>query len=309
MSSLPMSSSESVRAGAPSGADALFRATFEGAPIGMAVVADDGTLLEGNDALARIAARPREKLAGLPLGELFEPTSPDGLEALRATIAGESDSYRAEGRCPRPGEDPAWVRLSLSAAGVGGEEQARLVAQIEDLSERQALIGRLDEVTDHDPLTGLRNRRRFETEIERLAQGRRHGDRPWVAVAEVDGMSAVNDNHGHHAGDELLQALAASFRDELRDEDLVGRVGGDEFGLAFHAPDAGAATATLQRLVRAANRLAGERQAWRFITLSVGVAPLDPSGAEAGMRAAEQALRAVGRAGGAGVKLAAETLL
>ena len=130
---------------------------------------------------------------------------------------------------PRPVEAfrPEETDLLRAMAGVAGRalENAYLHEQL----ARQAL---------HDPLTGLANRRLLTSELERsLARARRSGDRVGVAFLDLTGFKAVNDLHGHDAGDELLREVAVRLTASVRAGDVVGRIGGDEFVLVFPTLD------------------------------------------------------------------------
>lgn len=80
-----------------------------------------------------------------------------------------------------------------------------------------------------DPLTGLGNRRHLELMLAHAWAAAKRGDPLAVVVVDLDGFKEVNDTHGHQAGDELLCAVAAALRDEVRASDVVVRFGGDEF--------------------------------------------------------------------------------
>ena len=83
-----------------------------------------------------------------------------------------------------------------------------------------------------DPLTGIRNRRAFEVDLEReTARARRHHRPLTLAVVDVDGLKRLNDVDGHPAGDEALRAMAEALRSTARVEDGTYRIGGDEFAL------------------------------------------------------------------------------
>jgi diguanylate cyclase (GGDEF)-like protein len=87
-------------------------------------------------------------------------------------------------------------------------------------------------MADHDPLTGLANRRRFEEELERhVARGRRYGMSGAVLMLDLDDFKQVNDNFGHRAGDRVMTAVAVVLRNRLRESDTVARFGGDEFAI------------------------------------------------------------------------------
>ena len=89
-----------------------------------------------------------------------------------------------------------------------------------------------------DPLTGCLNRRGFQERLDaELARARRGGTQLALVVVDLDKFKAVNDQHGHAAGDEVLRWVSDRLRDELRAEDMVGRLGGDEFALVLTGPD------------------------------------------------------------------------
>jgi len=84
----------------------------------------------------------------------------------------------------------------------------------------------------HDVLTGISNRRLFVESLEnRVARCRRYGDNCAVLFLDVDNLKAVNDAHGHAAGDALLVHLAETLVANIRTTDVLARIGGDEFGL------------------------------------------------------------------------------
>ncbi|MBV8982560.1 MAG: GGDEF domain-containing protein, partial [Acidimicrobiia bacterium] len=95
-----------------------------------------------------------------------------------------------------------------------------------------SLVGRLRAVAYADSLTKFPNRHAWEESVPRaLAHARRERWPVCAAVIDLDRFKQLNDRAGHHAGDELLRALARVWRDELRAVDLIARIGGDEFGV------------------------------------------------------------------------------
>jgi diguanylate cyclase (GGDEF)-like protein/PAS domain S-box-containing protein len=109
-------------------------------------------------------------------------------------------------------------------------------------AERAAVEERLRHIADHDALTGLYNRRRFEQELDRhILHGRRYGMDGALLVMDLDRFKQVNDGHGHRAGDRVLAEVAEVLRKRLRESDILARFGGDEFAVLM--PHGGAAEA------------------------------------------------------------------
>jgi diguanylate cyclase (GGDEF)-like protein/PAS domain S-box-containing protein len=109
-------------------------------------------------------------------------------------------------------------------------------------AERAAVEQRLRHIADHDALTSLYNRRRFEQELDRhITHGRRYGMDGALLVMDLDSFKQVNDGHGHRAGDHALADVAEVLRTRLRESDILARFGGDEFAVLM--PHGGAAEA------------------------------------------------------------------
>lgn len=115
-----------------------------------------------------------------------------------------------------------------------------------DISERKNAEGRLKYLSTHDVLTGLFNRAYFEAELDRHEKNR--SGPLSLMVIDIDGLKAVNDQFGHSAGDELLRKTAAVFQLVFRVEDVVARIGGDEFAVILPWTNAEQAQVVLQRI-------------------------------------------------------------
>jgi diguanylate cyclase (GGDEF)-like protein len=125
---------------------------------------------------------------------------------------------------------------ALSADALLRAEVERLRRELEDAHDR---IAELELRADVDPLLDILNRRGFERELKRsLAYVQRYGTAAALLYVDLDGFKAVNDRHGHSAGDALLKAVAAELAAHVRASDVVARLGGDEFGvLMWHASE------------------------------------------------------------------------
>ena len=147
-----------------------------------------------------------------------------------------------------------------------------------------------------DALTGLYNRRYMETHLNALVeQAASHGKPIAVLVLDIDFFKAINDTHGHDAGDDVLREFALRIRKAIRNIDLACRYGGEEFVIVMPETDMGVATMVAERLRRA---VAGEsfpvQQGMKLlnVTLSIGLATLSDAGGDAAaiLKRADQAL-------------------
>lgn len=140
-----------------------------------------------------------------------------------------------------PADDPpgAWraALLFLAVSGLIGATVQALVAHVRDQHlERDRLLDQLHSMAHTDTLTGLPNRRAWELELERgLAHARRSGEPLSLAVIDIDNFKNINDQHGHADGDSLLSQTARRWSEVLRTEDVLARIGGDEFALLMPA--------------------------------------------------------------------------
>lgn len=135
-----------------------------------------------------------------------------------------------------------------------------LLSEIDDLrSEVSRLKSRLTEVedlADRDPLTPLLNRRALLRELSRIRTfAQRYGSPASLIYFDLDGFKLVNDRFGHAAGDAALKAVAERLASQVRESDVVGRMGGDEFAVILAQADRATAEAKAQSLARAVESL------------------------------------------------------
>ena len=154
--------------------------------------------------------------------------------------------------CRLLGERPRWVIAHLTP--LPGDEPAdpRLLLQVQDVTGRREAARKLEHLAAHDALTGVKNRRAFDSALREHHTGRRFPDRRGAcAFVDLDGFKSINDRHGHAAGDEALRRVATAMVATLREDDLVGRLGGNEFGVLLGAVDREGAVHVAHTLLRA----------------------------------------------------------
>jgi diguanylate cyclase (GGDEF)-like protein len=132
----------------------------------------------------------------------------------------------------------------------------------------------------HDVLTGLRNRRSFDQGLaEAVAGAQRYGWSFALVLVDLDGLKAINDEHGHAVGDAVLRAVGRELTHSVRTADVAARLGGDEFGLIVMEADAERVAELLARVTSAVNQtLTGVD-----VTLSAGTAHVPADGTDAGV--------------------------
>ena len=220
-----------------------FENAFTHAPIGMALVDMAGRLLRVNDAMCRITGYTRVEVCARSLRDLSDPRDVD-IDALQTgeLLEGHVQSYQIEKRYRHAWGHLVWVLLSVSLVRDDEGRPLYLIAQVQDISERKELEGRLEHLVDHDFLTALFNGRHFERALAQETKSvARYGGGGAVLLLDLDHFKAVNDQFGHKVGDDLLKRVAATLRGRIRETDVLARLGGDEFGLILPKVDAGQA--------------------------------------------------------------------
>jgi len=261
-------------------AEQRFRRAFADAGTGMALIGvgagDEGRLLEVNDALCVSTGYGRDELLATRIGEITHPEdAPEAQALVRRLIAGELDSLQGEMRLLDAVGELVWVAFSTSVIRDGGGRPLYRIAQMQDVTERKRFEGQLQHLADHDPVTALFNRRRFEEELVReLAAAQRYGTGGAVLALDLDNFKYVNDTLGHSAGDDLIAGVAEILGARLRRTDIVARLGGDEFAVILPHVDEAEAVRVAEELLKAIRDEAvvttakGSRRA----TASIGIA-------------------------------------
>lgn len=205
-----------------------FKQLFEGSPQAIVRLDTADRIIDANGGFEKLFQYRAEEIRGRRLSDfIIPPKLQDEASALsRAALNGEV----VERESVRRRQDGSLVDVSIMAYPVEVEgKRVGINAIYNDITARKQAEDRLRYVSLHDSLTKLYNRTYFEEEMRRLECGRHFPVS--IIVCDVDGLKLVNDSLGHRVGDILLVAAADVIGSVFRKEDVVARIGGDEFAV------------------------------------------------------------------------------
>jgi diguanylate cyclase (GGDEF)-like protein/PAS domain S-box-containing protein len=234
----------------------LHRSIITSMAEGVMITDANGVITTCNASAESILGLPRDQLVGRCAydsgwnaidedGKLFPAQEFPVALALRT---GQPQHRRIMG-VRQPGGGLVWIIINTQPLLRPDDASPHgVVVSFADITERQELLRELRYSSSHDMLTGLYNRAYFEEEMQRLERGRHFPVS--IVMVDIDGMKAVNDRYGHNAGDELLRRAAQILTAGFRADDIVARVGGDEFAIILAATVDTAARAILRRIAK-----------------------------------------------------------
>jgi diguanylate cyclase (GGDEF)-like protein len=233
------------------------------------------------------------------------------------TVMGPSLSRDENSTAPVRVADRTWLLVvhDPSRPGVGlpiliavvGIALAALLAALVLIWSRTERMQELQQQASHDPLTGLRNRRRFEEDLRtELARSRREQTVGAALMLDLDNFKQVNDTLGHPAGDRTITDIADVLRGRMRATDVVARLGGDEFAIVLPRCELDEAEEVAEAIATAIRTHTPPGEAAPPITASIGIATFGPSteSYDAVLSAADNAMYEAKRAGRDSVRVA-----
>ena len=264
----------------------LYRTIIENTGTAMLILEDDMTISMMNSGF--------EEMVGYPAAEVM------GKKKWTEFVA-QSDLKRMAGYHRARREDPEFSPSSYDFKLVDREgrtldvfltistipETGQGVVSLVDITERKEMEERLRYMGTHDRLTDLYNRTFFEVEVARLERGNEFPVS--IVMVDVDELKGVNDTQGHTAGDDLLKRTAQLLREAFRKEDIVARIGGDEFAVILPGTDAMVTVETIRRVRRS---LADHNKDYPTfpLSLSMGAATGERGASLAGIQGRADAL-------------------
>ncbi len=221
------------------------------APIIVITQNAEGQVLSMNQEGLRELHLPIEEIIGKQFSALIPESETEHLQRLKQLrTQGKQQEVNFSGRLAVKSEAATyidWIHTTFRTSNP--EQQAVVLSLGVNVTERHLADEQLVWMATHDQLTGLSNRRHFQKELDSmLAIAERYHEQVALFYLDLDQFKVINDTHGHHAGDELLQLITRILTKETRETDLLSRIGGDEFALVIPS-------ATIEGVVQLANKL------------------------------------------------------
>jgi diguanylate cyclase (GGDEF)-like protein/PAS domain S-box-containing protein len=194
--------------------------------------------------------------------EWFNRIHPEDIKQTKADLSdhleGLTEHYENEHRLLHKDGSYLWIlNRGLAVRDEKSGKPTRIAGSLTDITERKQTEQQLWYAAIHDQLTGLFNRRYFMQQlISAIASARRHKHPLSLCLCDLDNFKLINDTYGHHTGDEVLSGFGKLVRQELRTDDVAGRLGGDEFCFIFPHVSASNAVISIERLRRQLEKIA-----------------------------------------------------
>ena len=210
-----------------------FRQAFENAPIGMGLLDSNGIIFDANPALKKMFWPEASEFPEAGFAEtVCDEDRQHFVDIYETLVKTELDDHDERISCIGPGDALLHTVMNLSVVRNDAGNFLYTVLQIQDVTESLKLTNQLEYQASYDELTELLNRRAFEAQLEEAWCKDTHAKRQsYLMFMDLDQFKVVNDTSGHTAGDQLLRAVSEILVDSVRSHDIVGRLGGDEFGI------------------------------------------------------------------------------
>ncbi len=227
-----------------------FRTIFEKEPIGIGIFnTKTGFLYQVNPKFAEILGRTMEELTCLDWKSYSHPAEiQENLDKLAQLNKKLIPNFRMNKRYIKPDGSLVWVNMMIVPFKAEAISDMHL-CMIEDITDKKQKEEEIIYLSYHDSLTGLYNRNFFEEEKRRFDASRRLPMS--VIMGDINGLKLINDSFGHNAGDRLLSEIGKLLKETCRAEDVLARIGGDEFVIMLYNTGEAGAERLCQRIYKA----------------------------------------------------------
>ena len=275
---------------------------YDNAPCGYHSIDENGIIVRINQTELDWLGYTRGELIGKELDSLFTESGRKSFPDALANLKKQGYAHDLEYEFMR--KDGSLLPVLLNATALYDENGNFVMSRstIFDLSERKRLEHELEQQAHTDPLTGLNNRRYFyELAEHELVRSRRFGMPLSLLMMDIDHFKQLNDEHGHDAGDAILKKMGTCCLQTLREVDILGRIGGEEFAVMLPGIDGGQALEAAERLRQALAEMVVSLPSGKAVSLTVSIGVSGALGANESLdemlKRADEALYAAKHAG------------
>jgi diguanylate cyclase (GGDEF)-like protein/PAS domain S-box-containing protein len=251
------------------------QAAFDLAPVGMGVTDTAGRIVRVNEALSWVTGYQADELRSMTAMSMVHPDDVEQVKLDCLPLESGEDAVTYAHRMEHAAGHEIWVQVCLTVLRDESGEPRYSLVQMVDVSEQKLHEDELTHMADHDPLTGLLNRRGFEAALgAHLDRCERYGTAGALLMLDLDGFKAVNDTLGHAAGDEVIKSAATALASRLRQSDVIARLGGDEFAVLLPVQNREESEAVAAALLTTIHNRAipGPDSPGGVVTASIGIA-------------------------------------
>ena len=246
---------------------AYFEQLFNNSPEAIVLLDNKHRVLKANKKFEVLFGFKESEIINRNIDNLILPE--EYLEKGKAYTEKVKNGKKVSGESLRKNKEGKKIDVFLQGFPIElSDGQIGIYALYNDITERKKREKRIEYLSFHDEMTGLYNRRYFENELKRLDSSRKYPIT--IIIGDLDGLKAVNDSCGHKKGDEYIINTASILKSTARSEDIIARIGGDEFALILPLTDYNEAAGICNRIRDNIKKFNSQNKLSKELSISLG---------------------------------------